>query len=174
MLKKTLATAALAGAIILGGASAALADTYPPAAVVTAGSASIGPGGSTVITATGLEDFDVVTFGHNAPSGTLSSIVAASAIVGTIDKPVVNGAASATFTASQPGNYTVSVFAGGALVGSVAVSVAGDSASGSGAGNLPPTGGSVPAAAIWVGVGAIGLGGIGVAAVAARRRTQKR
>lgn len=175
MLKKTLAAVALAGALILGTAAAASAGTYPDTAPVTAASPTITVGGSTVITATGLGDRDTVTFAHNAgASGSIASIAFASASTTSVDKSVTAGTASATFSASAPGTYTVSVLDGSAVLGSVQVTVA---AAGSGSdasgGGLPDTGGAIPVGAVWLGVGVIGLGGIALAAVSARRRTQK-
>ena len=40
-------------------------------------------------------------------------------------------------------------------------------------GELPATGGDVPMGAIWLGIGAVGLGGIAVTAAAARRRASQ-
>ncbi|GAA5093741.1 hypothetical protein GCM10025760_24270 [Microbacterium yannicii] len=171
MLKKTLAAAGIAGALILGSSAAAFAD-YPATAPVTAGDTTLTVGQSTTITANDLGDYTSVDFSVNPTSGsTLSSIVVAAA-AGGVTKPVANGTASATFTANAAGTYTVTVAATDGALGSVTISVA---AAGStpAPGALPATGGTIPAAAIWVGVGAVGLGGIAVAAVAARRRTQK-
>ncbi len=177
MLKKTLAAAGIAGLLIFGSASAALADSYPPSAPVTASDNTVTPGTPVTITATGLGDYEFVTFSVTPPTGaTLSSIVLlASAPGASVTKPVVNGTASATLTPTVPGTYTVSVAApDGTVLGSTVVSVAAAPApSPSGGAALPPTGGAVPAAAIWAGVGAVGLGGIAAAAAAARRRTQK-
>ena len=48
-----------------------------------------------------------------------------------------------------------------------------DSDSDSDSGELPATGGDVPMGAIWLGIGAVGLGGIAVTAAAARRRASQ-
>lgn len=175
MLKKTFAAVALAGALILGTATAASALTYPDQLNVTISSPTVTVGNSTVITVTGLDGLDVVTFSHDAGAGASIASIAFTAIAGSsVDKPVAAGTASATFTATTPGSYTISIYDGSTLLGSVPVTVA---AAGSGADSdadgLADSGGTVPAAVIWVGVGAIGLGGIALAAVAARRRTQK-
>ncbi|WP_396655249.1 LPXTG cell wall anchor domain-containing protein [Microbacterium aurum] len=39
---------------------------------------------------------------------------------------------------------------------------------------LPSTGGEIPAVALWIGAGALGLGGLAVVAATARRRAQQR
>ncbi|MFB8388040.1 hypothetical protein ACFC3F_12965 [Microbacterium sp. NPDC055910] len=179
MLKKTLAVVGLAGALMIGSASAAFADNYPPAANVTVAAPTITPGGSTVITATGLGDRTSVTFSvSGSPGATLTSlVVAAGSSYASVNKPVVDGTASATFSASTPGNFTVTISDGATILGTSSISVAdpaGAGGSGGSGSELPPTGGAVPATVIWAGVGAIGLGGIAVAAVAARRRTQSR
>jgi len=175
MLKKSLAAVGLAGALLIGTASAAIADGYPPAAVITVPAPTIVPGQSTIITATGLGDRTEVTFAvAGSPGATLTSIVmAASAPYASVVKPVTDGTASATFTASTPGSFTITVRDGDTILSTTVISVV-DPASAGGVGTgggLPPTGGTVPATVIWAGVGAIGLGGIAVAAVAARRRT---
>lgn len=173
MLKKTLAAAGIAAVLILGGAAAASAD-YPATAPVTAGDTTLTPGQSTVITATDLGDYDSVDFTIGGGTGaSLASIVAAATSGSQVTKPVVDGSASATFTANAVGTYVVTVSGGETALGSVTITVSAAAGAGSGTGSLPATGGTVPAAAIWLGVGAIGLGGIAVAAVAARRRTQK-
>ena len=171
MFKKALATIAVAGLLVLGGAGAALAD-YPSDAPVTAGDTTLTVGQSTTITANDLGDYTSVTFSVSPAGAALSSIVLASGTGSSVEKPVVNGSASATFTANAPGSYVVTVSGEGETLGSVTMSVAA-APSGSGAGGsgeLPATGGTVPAAFIWLGVGAIGLGGIAVAAAVARRR----
>ncbi|MGX1701070.1 hypothetical protein [Microbacterium sp. NPDC055357] len=176
MLKKTLAVVGLAGALMIGSASAAFADNYPPAANVTVAAPTITPGGSTVITATGLGDRTSVTFSvSGSPGATLTSlVVAAGTPYASVDKPVVDGTASATFSASAPGNFVVTVSDGATILGTTSITVADPAGAGGSGSELPPTGGAVPATVIWAGVGAIGLGGIAVAAVAARRRTQSR
>lgn len=166
MFKKILSVVGIAAAISLG--TAAAASAYPADVEVVAESATVAPGVPVTITATGLGTLETVTF--SATGGSLASIVVASA--GTsVDKPVADGTASAEFTATTPGTYTISVLADGEVLGSTTVTVAAaGSGAGGGSGSLPATGGTVPAAAIWVGVGALGLGAIAVAAVGARRR----
>ncbi|KRA25708.1 hypothetical protein ASD65_15715 [Microbacterium sp. Root61] len=169
MLKKTFAALAVAGLLVLGAASAASAATYPVDNGTGSGSAVLAPGASTPITISGLEGYDQVIF--TSTGGTLSSIVMAAA-GSSVTKPVVNGSATANFVANTPGSFTINVTApDGTPLGSTTVTVAapGTTAPGAG-GGLPATGGTVPAAAVWLGVGAIGIGGIAVAAAVARRR----
>ncbi|WP_194397528.1 sortase [Microbacterium atlanticum] len=172
MIKKSFAALAIAGALVFGGAAgAAVADPYPPEGGVTASDTTPAPGQSVVLRVTGIEGETSATFSiTSGPAGaSLASIVFASA--GTsVTKPVVNGTAEASFTASASGTYVIAVTGGsGANLGSITLTV-GSAAGAGGSGTLPATGGAVPAAAIWVGVGALGLGGIAVAAGVARKR----
>ncbi|MCP2638123.1 hypothetical protein K0817_016340 [Microbacterium sp. HD4P20] len=168
MFKKLLSAAGIAAVFVFGSAAAAAADEYPATAPVVASDTTLTPGQSVTITVNDLGDYESVLFSANG--GTLASIVAAAGSGTSVEKTVVNGSASATFTApSTAGTYVVTVTApGGEVLGSVTLTVA--AAGGGSGGGLPATGGSVPAAMIWAGVGALGLGGIAVAAVAARRR----
>lgn len=173
MFKKILSVVGISAALVLGSAAAATADEYPADAPVAASDTTLTPGQAVTITANDLGDYATVFF--SAPAGTLASIVAAQSGGTSVEKPVVNGSASASYTApNAAGQYTVTVSApGGEVLGSVTLTVAaaggagGETGGGSG---LPVTGGTVPAAVIWAGVGALGLGGIAIAAVAARRR----
>ncbi|WP_109210438.1 MULTISPECIES: LPXTG cell wall anchor domain-containing protein [Microbacterium] len=175
MFKKAFAVVALAGALVLGTAAAASADPYPPEVSCTVSPTPVTVGATATIACTGF-DLPTALFGVQSGDGSLSSIVLADADPVVVEKPVTNGAASATYTApSTPGTYTVLVAqTDGEVVEDVAeVSVtvaAAGSGAGSGSGALPATGGTVPGAFIWLGVGAIGLGGIAVAAAVARRR----
>lgn len=182
MIKKLVTAVGIAAAITLGTAAAANA-VYAPEVEVVASDATVAVGEPVTVTALGVEEFETVTF--SSDGGTLSSIVVAAA-GSSVTKAVANGSASATFVASTPGNYVVSVSSGGQFLGSVTISVgsatsgggtggstggsAGGSTGGSGGSGLAVTGSEVPAAVIWAGAGAIGLGGIAIAAVAARRR----
>ena len=165
MFKKTFAAIAVAGLLVLGSASAASAD-YTPDPPVTVTDNTPAPGQSVTITFSELGDRTSVSITVTPSAGvTLASLVHASA--GSITKPVVNGSASVTFTAANAGTYVVSNDAGQSVTLTVAAASAGGS---TGSGQLPATGGEVPGAIIWLGVGAIGLGGIAVAAGVARRR----
>lgn len=171
MIRKTLVAVGLAGALVFAGSAAAFADyTGSEEIVVTASPASVTPGASSTITATGL-DGETATFAvTSGPAGaTITSIVYAAALPSTT-KNVVDGSASATFTPAAAGNYVVTVTSGEETQ-SVSVSVGTASAGGgSGSGTLPATGGTVPVEALWLGVGILGLGGIAVTAAVARRR----
>ncbi|MDR7112938.1 LPXTG-motif cell wall-anchored protein [Microbacterium trichothecenolyticum] len=168
MFKKTAAALAVAGLLVLGGAGAASAD-YPADAPVTASDTTPTVGQTVTITANDLGDYSTVTFTVSPTTGaSLASIVLASS-GGSVSKPVNNGSASASFTATTAGTYVVTVSGEGAL-GSVTLNVAAAGSGSGGSGQLPATGGEVPGAIIWLGVGAIGLGGIAVAAAVARRR----
>lgn len=170
MFKKAFAAIAVAGLLVLGGAGAASAD-YPTDVPGTVSDTTPVVGQPVTITFSELGDLEVVFFSVTPSTGaTLASIVLASG-GGSVQKPVTDGSASATFTAQTAGTYVVSVSDGETTIGSVTLDVAAaGSGSGGGSGELPATGGTVPAAYIWLGVGAIGLGGIAVAAAVARRR----
>lgn len=182
MFKKTLAAAIVAGALLFAGASAANADTatdapYPPDnSSVTVSPNSVAVGQTATITANVPDDYISVTFESTAGS-TLSSIVAAAATGSSVTKTPTNGVATASFSATTPGTYTVTVSGGtgnaGGEVGSVTITVTAAAAAGGAGGGLPSTGGEIPAAALWIGAGALGLGALAVVAATARRRAQR-
>ncbi|MDZ8170837.1 LPXTG cell wall anchor domain-containing protein [Microbacterium xanthum] len=169
MFKKSFAALAIAGALVLGGSTAATAYTPSGGAV---SDPVIAPGESTTITFTGLGGYDQVVFVITGPSGaSLTSIAYAASgdTVYSVTKDVDNGSASATFTGGGAGTYEVVLTdTDGNFITSTSITVAADG--GSGSGELPATGGDVPMGAIWLGIGAVGLGGIAVTAAAARRR----
>jgi len=172
MLKKTLAAVVVAGALLFTGASAANAD-YTPDDNVTVSDSTPAPGQTIVITITGIADgIPWVTFSTTDAGVTLSSIVP-TAVTSSVQKDVVDGTASANFVAAEPGNYTVTVTdPDGNVLETVGITVA---AAGAGDDDeLPSTGGTVPAVALWVGAGALGLGGLAVVAGTARRRAAQR
>ncbi len=172
MFKKSFAALAIAGALVLGGSAAATAYTPSGGAV---SDPVIAPGQSTVITFTGLEAYDQVVFTITGPSGaSLTSIAYAASgdTVYSVTKDVVNGSASATFTGGGAGTYEVVLTdLDGNVIATTEITVTADSDSDSG--ELPATGGDVPMGAIWLGIGAVGLGGIAVTAAAARRRASQ-
>jgi hypothetical protein len=168
MLKKTLAAAAFAAVLVLGGASAASADYTPDPPTVVVSDTTPAVGQTITITFNNL-NVPFVRITVNPGQGVTLASVVRTAASGGVEKQVVNGSASAQFTASTAGTYTVSAAdASGNVVGSQTLSVGTSSSGGS---SLPATGGGdVPAAVIWLGVGAVGIGGIAVAAAVARRR----
>lgn len=179
MFKKTFAAAVVAGALLFTGASAATAATeapYPPdKSNVTVSPSSVVVGAKATITATVPENYTNVIF-ETRGSATLSSIVAAAASGSTVTKTPVGGVATASFSATAPGTYEVFVSGGtgnsGGEVGSVTITVTAAAAAGTNPA-LPSTGGEIPAAALWIGAGALGLGALAVVAATARRRAQR-
>ncbi len=180
MLKKTFAAVGLAGLLVLGGSAAANADTYPPIGeedvTISVSALTIAPGAVSTITVEGLaETTTEVVFVAEGETATLAS---AAPIAGAfITKPVMDGMASADFSATAAGTYTVAVSSLDAVYGSVDITVdpalaggPGDPGTPGGPGGLPVTGGAFPATALWLGLGAVGIGGIAVAAGVARRR----
>ena len=172
MIKKSLAALAVVGILTLGGASAAMADGYAAQVGCTANPNPIAVGATSVITCTGLQPNVTGTLtvtGPGVTGDTLSSIVFAGATgTDSVTKTTsAEGTVSVNFKGPAAGNYTVTLESQG-QTGSATVTVT--AASTGGGSGLPATGGEVPAAAIWLGVGAIGIGGIAVAAAVARRR----
>ena len=168
MFKKTFAAIAVAGLLVLGGAGAASADYTPDPPTVVVSDTTPAVGQTITITFNNLNVPFVritVTPGQGV---TLASLVHAAGSGG-VEKQVVNGSASVQFTASQTGTYVVTATDGEGNVVATQTLTVGTAAAG-GSGQLPATGGEVPGAMIWLGVGAIGLGGIAVAAAVARRR----
>jgi hypothetical protein len=186
MLKKAFAAIGLAALLTLGGAAAASAGTYPPTVACTAGAATLSVGQSTVITCSSLPPNVTGTITVTGPGvvpDTLSSVVM-SAAVGTSSvkkTTTAEGTVSVNFKGPiVPGSYTVTLVADNGQSGATTVTVVDPQASGGSTGGagggagLPVTGGTLPAAAVWLGLGAVGLGGIAVVAAAARRRAHNR
>ncbi len=176
-MKKTLTGAALAGLLVLGGASMATAATYPDEGpVITTPVLSPVAGQGVPFTVTVPVGIDSVNFRITGAScgSTLASVVTAVPTVDlAVDKAVSNRTATAVLTPGCPGTHTVIASAPGMDPVSLSVVVAAPAAAGgSGSGSdLAATGGAVPAGVIWAGVGALGLGGIVIAGAAARRRS---
>jgi hypothetical protein len=187
MLKKTFAALAVAGALLLVGASAASAyPVEPPAGAVS--NPAPGLGEPITLTATipadSPQDFAIFTL-SGGDGATLASIVRTAAGA-SVTKPISNGQSSAVFTSATEGVYTIvatdsngkpvasfslavsaangNFLAGGAVADSGTIA--------SGVTGLPATGGEIPLTAIWIGAGALGLGGIATVAAVARRRSQ--
>lgn len=171
MLKKTITAAAIAGFLVLGGSSAAFA--YPDEDIITADDVTLTVGAGTTVRASGLDGLDTVYFGTTSAGATLSSIVFAAAPSEVAKSVADDNTASAQFSASTAGSFDVYVRdEEGTVLDTVTISVAavGTTTPTTPSTGLPATGSELPAAAIWIGVGAIGIGGIAVAAGVARRR----
>lgn len=165
-----LTSLAAGAALLLGGAGAALAEEYPVEPLTcTAAPASITVGGTSDITCTGFAPNSTVEF--TSTGGTLSSIVFLAA-AGTSETADDEGSATTTFTGTAAGEYTVTATGVDAqeqaAEGSATVTVtAADD-------GLSATGGTVPTAALWIGIAAIGAGAIIVTAAVVRRRNAQR
>jgi hypothetical protein len=179
MFKKSLAAVGVAGLLVLGASSAAMADdNYTSDVQVTATDVTLTPGQGTVITATNVDGttvFETSGAGVNANTLTSISFAAVAASDDAIKEAGDDRTAQATFTAPGPGEYTVLVTDADGDSESITLTVAAAGTGGTGGsgtgGSLPATGGdAVPAAAVWLGAGAVGLGGIAVTAAVARRR----
>lgn len=107
---------------ILGAAPAATAATPS----LTADPASISVGASSTITATGLGGLETAAFGLDGTPG--GSFTENGDTV--YDAPVSSGSATATFTASQAGTFTVAVGDGETPLATVVVTVTDDAPSG--------------------------------------------
>ena len=186
MFKKTLTTVFVAGALFLSGGAAANAATDYPDTGVSDNTPGIGQ--SITITVNINGNYNNVYFVIiGGPGADLASLVHTAAPAGGVTKPVVNGSASATFRSVNEGTHQIGIYdTEGNLLTTVALEVSADNgdftstavgaANGStgsnaaGANGLPATGGEVPLTALWIGAGALGLGGIAVVAATARRR----
>ncbi|NYF15545.1 hypothetical protein HDC37_000357 [Microbacterium sp. AK009] len=177
MIKKTLTGIGIAGLLVLGSSAAAMADGYASDVETTAGDVTLTPGQATVITAQNVDG--TVTFstsGAGVSENTLTSIAFAAVVTSddAIKQADENRTAQATFTApTAGGTYRIDITDGDGDTDSITVTVASASSGGAGGtgGTLPATGSdAVPAAAIWLGAGAVGLGGIAITAAVARRR----
>ena len=176
MLKKAFAALAVAGLLTLGGASAAFAD-YPPIVRCLAGASTLSVGQATVITCQDLRPNVTGTLTVTGPGvndDTLSSFVFAAPIgTDSVTKTTTpQGTVSVNFVAPAEGNFTVNLVVEDGQTGSTEIDVVAPGSGGGAGGGLPPTGGTVPAGAIWLGVGAVGLGGIAIAAALASRRSR--
>ena len=178
-MKKTLTSAALAGILVLGGASAATAAEYPvdePGIVVSDTTPAVGePITITVTVPDGISDVTFSITGAPAGSTLASTVYAASNTVDlSVDKSVSDNTASAVFTPSAEGTFRVTVTAPGMDPQFIDIVVGAgsgnDDGNSDGSDDLATTGGDVPAGVIWAGVGALGLGGLAVGAAAMRRR----
>jgi len=181
MLKKSLTAAAIAGFLVLGGASAASAANYPPVVPGTSSASVVVPGQPATVgfSFPGYEDGTTVTFvitGADVSGVTLATIVRTAVTSKSIDKTISGGSASVVFQSSKGGAFTVTPYIDGRVVGTpvtltvdASAGTGGPDASGPSAG-LPATGSELPAAALWLGVGAVGIGGIAIAAGVARLR----
>lgn len=178
-MKKTLGVLAVSGALLLGGAPAASGDdgyAVPPPTCAAA-PASIPVGDSTVISCDFDDSFEgqTVTFGVTGPgvrSGSLATIAFTARGTATIDKVVRSGQAAASLTGPAAGAYTVTLAYGPSATMVLPIDVTVTAATGAAA--LPITGGTVPTEGIWIGAGALALGGIAVFAARARRRAYAR
>ena len=174
MIKKTLTAVGIAGVLVLGGSSAAFAG-YASDVDVTADDVTLTPGQATVVTANNVDGTTTFsTSGVGVSENTLTSISFAAAVASdtAVKEAGDDRTAQATFTTpTAGGTYLITVTDEDGDTDAIQITVAAASTGGGTGGSLPATGGdAVPAAAIWLGAGAVGLGGIAVTAAVARRR----
>ncbi|WP_396668812.1 hypothetical protein [Microbacterium sp. R86528] len=180
-MKKSLTALAIAGALVFSGAAATSAAAYTPVGPSAPGIISVGS--PVTFTFDGLADFNgqTLTFvltGENASGATLASMVFTSTTSAGVAKTVVDGSVDVTVTVASEGSYTLTGYdADGNAVAAASFATSGVGTDGSelpATGDedaLPATGGDAPLGALWLGAGALGLGGIAVAAGVARRRS---
>ena len=95
------------------------AGTPSESTVLTAESASIATGETTTVTATGLGGLESASFGlGGTPGGSFSPSGATS-----VSSPVSDGTATAVFTASEPGSFTIAVGDGENVLATTVVTV---------------------------------------------------
>lgn len=120
MLKKVTAAIALATAFVLAGSAAAVAQGSPE---LTAEPASVSVGEETTVTATGLGGLETAYFGlDGTPGGTLIDPTTDQP-TNLYEAPASNGEATARFSATQPGTFTVAVGDGETVLTTTTVTV---------------------------------------------------
>lgn len=167
MLKKFVATGALAAALLLG-APAAGALAYTPTPV--GGSSTVAPGGTVTFAFAGWLPSESITFTISGPT------TVQLAVDTTITKTAnAQGEASLAITApaDAPAGATYTITATGtganeaALTQTATFTIAAADAD---AGGLPVTGGADTGALVWFGLGALALGAAAVTTVTLKRR----
>ncbi|MEJ1156010.1 hypothetical protein [Microbacterium marmarense] len=177
-MKKSLTALAIAGALVFSGAAATSAAAYTPSTDYGASTSVIVPGSVVTFTFGDLAAFNGQTLsfvltGENASGATLASMVFTSTTSASVDKTVVDGSVAVDVTVASEGSYTLTGYdADGNAVAVASFATSSAAAGGTdGEDALPATGGDAPLGALWLGAGALGLGGIAVAAGVARRRS---
>jgi len=181
MFKKALTVAAISGFLVLGGAlSASAADGYPSDVSCTLSPTTVEVGDVATVSCTGMAaglTYTISVTGPGVQPGDLASIVHA-ATTGTASTDVTadaSGTAAASFTARAAGTFSFTVTdEDGNVVGTATEVAVPESGTTGGTtttpGELPVTGGGVSMAAVWIGVGALALGGGAVGVATVRRR----
>ena len=174
---KLFATLAVAGVLALG--SPIAANAYTPSGPES-GTTTIVPGGSATITFTGFQPDEDVVFtltGQNASGATLASVVAAVESISATKTADAEGAATVTVTLPTNAYGTYTLTADGQTSGAsasttldtgVAAPEEDDSDN-----SLSPTGNDVSSLGLWVGGGALVLGGAAIVAATAVRRQRQ-
>ncbi|GAA4777672.1 hypothetical protein GCM10023351_23120 [Microbacterium gilvum] len=176
-----LATLGVAGALAL---SAPLtASAYTPSA--PEGTTAVAPGGTATLGFGGFAPGETITFsltGWNASGASLATIVRTAVETASITKPAAADGSTTvdvTLPADAAGAYTVTATGGtsGASASAaldtgipVPAEAGGGSGDGSGSDSLSPTGGDLTSVGLWVGGGALLLGGAAVVTATAIRR----
>lgn len=124
MLDKTLSAIVLAAVVVLGGSAAARAATEP---TVTAEPSAIAAGEQSTVTASGLGGLETAYFGLGGGGSLIDPDTGQP--TNTVEAPVSNGIATATFTASEAGDYVVAVGDGETSLAQVSITVTGATAS---------------------------------------------
>jgi len=175
MITRMLATTALAGAIVLTGATAASAVDYTGGSV---SATTAGPGATVTFTSpeTGIDEGTVANISIDGPRAAEETVITASVKTGT-DTFDANGVVSFRFTiptsAAAGDTYTVSVTADDGVdtyTGTQVVTVAAVPADGGSGDGLAETGSADLTPVLWFGAGAIVLGAAAAGVVAVTRR----
>ncbi|WP_166874688.1 sortase [Salinibacterium sp. ZJ450] len=172
MMKKTLATAALALLAVLAVPTAASAAYVPAADVVVADNTVVAGAATNVgIAAGSFTPAEPVTFSVTGEGSATLAILRA-ATVSLTKAAAADGSTSVkvTLPANASGTYTLT--ATGGTSGNVATAAITAVAADGSATALPRTGGEIPFAVIWIAAGAVALGVVLVAVLTLRRRNQ--
>jgi len=171
MIKKALAGAGIALAILIATPLAANAATYVPASQIAVSDSTPAPGQPTTVTITEAflpgEQVNFVLTGENGAGATLAAISSKSLT------KAANAAGSTSVVVTPPANAsgTYSLTGTGVTSGRVApASITVVAADGTTADGLAYTGGTLPIAAIWIAGGVLALGILLVVVVGIRRR----
>ncbi|QAY74707.1 sortase [Agromyces protaetiae] len=163
MLRKILATFAVAAAVLVAAPIAANADEYPEQGTP----ATVAPGEVAQLGFSGLPANTPAT--ASAPDAVTLSIIKASTLTRSTD---ANGAVTFGASATQPGTYTITVTAGGETATATLTVLPADSSGDAGSDSGLPHTGVDPVLWVWIGGGALLLGAALVIVLTTVRRNR--
>jgi len=168
-MKKLIAAVVLAGAALIATPAAANAAGYVPTSNVSVTGSTVA-GGTTVVnfgagSFVGNETVNISVTGAGAvtlgalPTTTVTKAYTASATGAVTPRITLPAGASGTYSLTATGATSGNVGTAALTAAPAAGAAAGGAATGAGTGSLAFTGGTISALALWVGGGAVVLGG---------------